>query len=182
MDKDYLKMKAVRVEADNGITHWVKEDHAQGYVAPMEKTAIEKQNRILTQKAEVRSARCWQDNCRNAPRVWVREIIFDLFKLGSPVTLSGVNTDYTGPIPGFCFAHEVSSVPLLAEIVYKTREEMQWGYYPSRAVVVFTDGSRTELLAETFQPRIQIDATDTHESAHEPRPQTDSDDSDTLEA
>lgn len=159
---DYFKTKAVRIEAENGITHWVKEDHARGYVAPQEKVAIEKQDYVLTQKAEVRSNRCWHDNCRGTPRVWVREIIFDLFKPGSPLTLSGVNTDYTGPVPGFCFAHEASDVPLLTEVVYKTREEMAWGYLPSRAVVVFTDGSRTELLTQTFQQHKPISVSDTH--------------------
>lgn len=152
----------VKGKADNGLSVWVPEHAIRGYMPPSEKVIQEKIDRLVTAKAEIRSQTCWQDGCTHPPRVWVREVQFDLFKLGTAATLSGVSTDYTGPIPGLCVSHENTGIEQLVGLVYKQRPEIQWGYLPSRARVVFTDGSKTELLCDAFESKTKVATVDEH--------------------
>lgn len=113
------------------------------YLSPEQKLAREKDDAKLTERTQRRDIVCWSYGCTNAPRLWVREIQFDIKsdKVGADNAI--VNTrDTEGPVPGFCLVHEVVGSKQLAEAVYLTRKEFQWGAPANRWFVIFTDGSK----------------------------------------
>lgn len=113
-------------------------------LTPAEKIAFDKKHELLGEKAEVRQDTCWSYGCDRTPAVWVREVSFD-FKgdKADPVKHAAVSTaDYNGPVPGFCTFCLGTAPQQLAEAVYFSRPEMQFGVVPERWFVSFTDGTR----------------------------------------
>lgn len=112
-------------------------------LSAVEKIALEKKDKLLTEKAESKQDLCWKE-CGRRATVWVREVGFD-FKgdKADPVQHIAVSSaNYTGPVPGFCHFCMAYGPASLAETVYFSRPEMYWGVRPTRWFVVFTDGSR----------------------------------------
>ena len=125
---------------------WTREEHLKsGITDPKEKIAREKIDEMITSKAEIRSEECWVEGCNHSPRIWVREVQFDLSEPGSPKDIAHVSTaDYTGPVPGLCLAHEKTGSEMLAQAVWMNDPAIFWGYRPKRFIVIYTDGSVTE--------------------------------------
>lgn len=129
----------------NGWIKWSPPDvEKPRHLTPPEKIALEKKDRLLTEKAEIREPICWL--CQERPAyVWVREVSFD-FKgdKADPVKHAAISSaDYPGPVPGFCHFCIASGPVRLAEVVYYDRPEMYWGVRPTRWLVSFTDGTKT---------------------------------------
>ena len=99
--------------------------------------AKQRQEKVLGEKAEVRSGRCWQ--CYRQATVWVRAV---QFHLGDLRRAEVSTADYDGPVPGFCPYHLSHGPQDLAQAVYMDRPEMAWGFRPERYSVTFTDGSQ----------------------------------------
>lgn len=147
------KQSAPMIEGKMGdLKVWTREDILKdGKTLPAEKLAQERVDSVITSKAEMRQEDCWVAGCPHKPVVWVREIQFDLAKVGAPINISNVTTaDYEGPIPALCPLHERAEQ--LTEAVYLDRKEMQWGFKPERAIVIYTDGSYTEIECLQIDP------------------------------
>lgn len=117
--------------------------HKDRHQTPPEKIRQEKHDRLLTDKAEQRSQRCWCDDCDKLSLVWVREVQFDLKEEKAGINHAMVSSkDYDGPVPGFCWKHLYTGPAELAQVVYYSRPEVQWGFRPNRWFVIFTDGNK----------------------------------------
>lgn len=123
-------------------------------LTPIEKIALDKKQKTLSEKAETRQELCWLCQDRKA-YVWVQEVGFD-FKgeKADPVKHVAVSSaDYPGPVPGFCMYCLGHGPAKLAEAVYFNRPEMYWGVRPTRWFVLFTDGTRQGDMIITIDPK-----------------------------
>jgi len=127
-------------------------------LTPPEKIALGRKDAVLTAKAESRDETCWNHACARRATVWVREVTFD-FKgeRAEPVRHAAVSSaDYPGPVPGFCAFHLGTGPAELAQAVYFSRPEMQWGVRPNRWFVSFTDGTKQGGMAVEIDPKQEM--------------------------
>jgi hypothetical protein len=123
-----------------------------------EKIALDKKQKLLTEKAEVREEMCWCYECPRKATTWVREVGFD-FKgdKAAPVDHIAISSaDYVGPVPGFCTFCLGYGPKELSETVYFSRPEMYWGVRPNRWFVSFTDGTRQGGFCVEIDPKQEM--------------------------
>ena len=105
--------------------------------------------------AQHRQTTCWMSDatgCSRAPIVHVQEVGFDLRDIDATTRVAMLSSaDLTGPVPGLCPHCLATAPPLLAEAVYSTRREMQFGLRPTRWFVRFTDGSTQSGPCQPFK-------------------------------
>lgn len=151
---------------------WAPANHTKAReLTPTEKIVNERFEDVLTEKAVARANRCWEHEalgCTHTPIAHVHEVQFDLKEDKAKPLFRQVSTaDYDGPVPGFCIGHLSSGPARLAEAVYFSRPEMQWGLKPRRWFVIFTDGSKTGgeclyLDPKQLQPEFKEEFTGDH--------------------
>lgn len=141
---DERAAKRFKREMRNGLMYWTEFGLGNKPASPdaPEKIANEERDKLIAEKAQIRSTQCWCWDCDKPAAYWVKVVQFDLRHPDARVDSASVDSsDYDGPIPGFCWAHE-SRVSELAQAVYASRPEMQWGFRPTRWFAIFTDGTK----------------------------------------
>lgn len=133
-----------KIETVNGLTTITPVDVATRQMTPAEKLQRQRQDALLAAKAVVRDTMCWRSSvgCKGRAMTHVAAVEFDLKAPNEPRGHAFIDTsDYPGAVPGFCVGCIGTGPQDLAQAVFMSRPEMQWGFKPTRWFVLFTDGS-----------------------------------------
>ena len=134
--------------------------------APWRKIVQQRNDELLTELSDVRETHCWL--CDRPPHTWVREVVYDLGQHeDEPIRKTALavdSTHFSGPVPGFCYAHLGNGPRELAELIYNAHDVVAWGFRPTRWFVMFTDGwmARGSTLEIDIDPTRKPQTKDTH--------------------
>lgn len=142
---------ATQATAVGGLVVVTPEDIATRAMTPKERIQRQRHDAQLAAKATAREEKCWRHTvgCKGKAITHVAAVEFDMKADGEPTGSAFISTnDYPGPVPGFCLACQSRGPQDLAQAVFVSRPEMQWGFKPRRWFVLFTDGTQQGGLVE----------------------------------